>query len=95
MITIGSSSQEYQIVCDADFGGSGKKDLASTVFSAFDDCLGLCGSMNSFQSRSDVGATYNIEGTGDQSPGTCWCWATGGNDKSAQSNDGNVVAIPQ
>ncbi|KAJ5689669.1 hypothetical protein N7462_004061 [Penicillium macrosclerotiorum] len=84
-------TRKFRILCDSDFGGSGKKDLASTVMSTFYDCLGLCNSMNTFQDRSDVGCTYNREGTGGQTAGTCWC--LGGN-KTVISNEGNDIAVP-
>ncbi|OKL57992.1 hypothetical protein UA08_06499 [Talaromyces atroroseus] len=85
-------SFKYQIVCNSDFGGSGKETLSSTVLSSFSDCLSMCNTMNYFQDRADVGCTYNVEGTGEQTPGTCWC--LGGN-KTIVSNTGNVIAVPQ
>ena len=84
-------TRKFRILCDFDFTGIGKENLASTVVSSFYDCLGLCNSMNTFQNRSDVGCTYNREGTGGQSPGTCWCL---GGEKTTTSNEGNDVAVP-
>ncbi|KAB8264201.1 hypothetical protein BDV32DRAFT_135551 [Aspergillus pseudonomiae] len=69
----GSGSSSYYIFCDADISSSSKKDLSSSVQSSFADCLALCNSMNNYQGRTDVGCTYNFEGTGSQDKGTCWC----------------------
>ncbi|KAE8313114.1 hypothetical protein BDV41DRAFT_564630 [Aspergillus transmontanensis] len=69
----GSGNSSYYIFCDADISSSSKKDLSSSVQSSFADCLALCNSMNNFQDRTDVGCTYNFEGTGNQDKGTCWC----------------------
>ncbi|KAE8422773.1 hypothetical protein BDV36DRAFT_309790 [Aspergillus pseudocaelatus] len=69
----GSGSSSYYIFCDADISSNSKKDLSSSVQSSFADCLALCNSMNNFQDRTDVGCTYNFEGTGSQDKGTCWC----------------------
>ncbi|OJJ42416.1 hypothetical protein ASPZODRAFT_20533 [Penicilliopsis zonata CBS 506.65] len=82
----------YRILCNHDFSGSGKETLASVVLSSFDDCLSLCNTMNYFQSRTDVGCTYNVEGTGGQTPGTCWC--LGGSNKTIVINEGNDIAAP-
>ncbi|KAL4967239.1 uncharacterized protein BDV14DRAFT_170258 [Aspergillus stella-maris] len=87
-----TGSIRYRIHCDADFGGDGKLTLASTVLTSFDDCLALCNTMNWFQDRSDVGCTFNVAGTGQQTPGTCWC--LGGTDVEVTSNVGNDMAIP-
>ncbi|KAL4779691.1 hypothetical protein BJX76DRAFT_339972 [Aspergillus varians] len=88
--TLGSIS--YRIHCDSDWGGSGKKTLASLVLSSFDECLGLCNTMNYFQDRKDVGCTFNAAGTGTQTPGTCWC--LGGEGIRVTSNVGNEAAMP-
>lgn len=61
------------------------------VLGSFDACLGLCNAMNYFQEREDVGCTYNVEGTGEQTPGTCWCL---GGSLKVVTNVGNEVAIP-
>lgn len=87
--TLGTVS--YRILCDSDFGGA-KEDLSSAVMPSFDDCLNLCNSMNYFQKRTDVGCTYNVAGTGTQTPGTCWC--LGGGPKTVVTNVGNQVAVP-
>ncbi|KAL4953879.1 hypothetical protein BDW69DRAFT_164373 [Aspergillus filifer] len=87
-----TGSIRYRIHCDADFGGDGKLTLASTVLTSFDDCLSLCNTMNYFQDRTDVGCTFNVAGTGQQTPGTCWC--LGGTDVEVTSNVGNDMAIP-
>lgn len=84
-------TRKFRVLCDSDFTGTGKETLASTIMSSFYDCLGLCNSMNTFQDRSDVGCTYNREGTGGQSPGTCWCL---GGKKTTTSNDGNDATVP-
>jgi hypothetical protein len=84
-------SVRYRVRCDADWGGN-KTDLASLVTATFDDCIRLCNSMNYFQKRTDVGCTWNVAGTGQQTPGTCWC--LGGEDKIVVSNPGNVVGMP-
>ncbi|KAB8200193.1 hypothetical protein BDV34DRAFT_205341 [Aspergillus parasiticus] len=86
-----SESSSYYIFCDADISSSSKKDLSSSVQSSFADCLALCNSMNNFQDRTDVGCTYNFEGTGSQDKGTCWC-LSGGN-KSIITNVGNMAAV--
>ncbi|KAL4936398.1 hypothetical protein BDV06DRAFT_205132 [Aspergillus oleicola] len=88
-----TGSIRYRIHCDSDFGGDGKLTLASTVLTSFDDCLSLCNTMNWFQDRTDVGCTFNVAGTGDQTPGTCWCLG-GGDDVKVTSNVGNDMAIP-
>jgi hypothetical protein len=80
------------VACDSDFSGSGKQTLASFVTATWDECLELCNTMNYFQDRADIGCTWNVAGTGQQTPGTCWC--LGGADKTVVSNEGNVVAIP-
>jgi hypothetical protein len=82
----------YQIHCDSDIGGSGKITLSSIVVDTFDECLALCNTMNYFQDRTDVGATYNVAGTGTQTPGTCWC--LGGEGLEVTENVGNDVAFP-
>ncbi|KAL4790976.1 hypothetical protein BDV19DRAFT_393588 [Aspergillus venezuelensis] len=87
-----TGSIRYRIHCDADFGGDGKLTLSSTVLTSFDDCLSLCNTMNWFQDRTDVGCTFNVAGTGQQTPGTCWC--LGGTDVEVTSNVGNDMAIP-
>ncbi|KAB8277171.1 hypothetical protein BDV30DRAFT_205276 [Aspergillus minisclerotigenes] len=87
----GSGNSSYYIFCDADISSSSKKDLSSSVQSSFADCLALCNSMNNFQDRTDVGCTYNFEGTGSQDKGTCWC-LSGGN-KSIITNVGNMAAV--
>ncbi|PIG79024.1 hypothetical protein AARAC_003588 [Aspergillus arachidicola] len=87
----GSGKSSYYIFCDADISSSSKKDLSSSVQSSFADCLALCNSMNNFQDRTDVGCTYNFEGTGSQDKGTCWC-LSGGN-KSIITNVGNMAAV--
>jgi hypothetical protein len=89
--TYSEGNRKFRILCDSDFTGKGKETLASTIMSSFYDCLGLCNSMNNLQSRSDVGCTYNREGTGSQSPGTCWCL---GGEKTTTSNEGNDAAVP-
>ncbi|KAL2127830.1 hypothetical protein VTI74DRAFT_10110 [Chaetomium olivicolor] len=83
----------YRVACDSDFSGSGKQTLASLVVATWDDCLALCNTMNYFQNRADVGCTWNVQGTGTQTPGTCWC--LGGADKTVVANRGNVAAVPQ
>ncbi|OJJ02592.1 hypothetical protein ASPVEDRAFT_151215 [Aspergillus versicolor CBS 583.65] len=83
--------KRYRIFCDSDFAATGKKDLASIVLGSFDECLGLCNTMNYFQEREDVGCTYNVDGTGDQTPGTCWCL---GGSLDVVTNVGNEVAMP-
>ncbi|KAE8381585.1 hypothetical protein BDV26DRAFT_255132 [Aspergillus bertholletiae] len=90
-VTNVSQGSSYYIFCDADISSSSKKDLASSVQSSFADCLALCSSMNYFQGRTDVGCTYNFEGTGTQDKGTCWC--LGGADKSFITNEGNMAAV--
>ncbi|KAB5522885.1 hypothetical protein GE09DRAFT_494729 [Coniochaeta sp. 2T2.1] len=82
---------KYRILCDRDFDGA-KEDLASVVMSSFDACMNLCNSMNYFQKRTDVGCTYNVAGTGTQTPGTCWC--LGGDTKIVVTNVGNQIAVP-
>lgn len=47
--------------------------------------------MNYFQELSDVGATFNVEGTGGQTPGTCWCL---GGTSVRSDNVGNDAAFP-
>ncbi|KAL4811717.1 hypothetical protein BDW67DRAFT_171425 [Aspergillus spinulosporus] len=91
LITESLGSKQYRIYCDSDFDGVGKKTLASVVLSSFEDCLGLCNTMNYFQDRSDVGATFNVAGTGDQTPGTCWCL---GGTSVRTDNVGNDAAFP-
>ncbi|KAL4744618.1 hypothetical protein BDW72DRAFT_188110 [Aspergillus terricola var. indicus] len=91
LITQPLGSKKYRIYCDSDFGGDGKKTLASVVLSSFEDCLGLCNTMNYFQELSDVGATFNVEGTGGQTPGTCWCL---GGTSVRSDNVGNDAAFP-
>ena len=81
------------MACDSDFSGDGKQTLASFFAATWDDCLALCNTMNYFQGRADVGCTWNVAGTGGQTPGTCWC--LGGADKTVVVNKGNVVAVPQ
>ncbi|KAK3309440.1 uncharacterized protein B0T15DRAFT_515495 [Chaetomium strumarium] len=83
----------YLVACDSDFGDSGKQTLASFVTATWDDCLDLCNTMNYFQDRADIGCTWNVLGTGTQTPGTCWC--LGGADKTVVANRGNVAAVPQ
>lgn len=61
------------------------------MLGSFDECLGLCNTMNYFQEREDVGCTYNVDGTGDQTPGTCWCL---GGSLDVVTNVGNEVAMP-
>ncbi|RAO70390.1 uncharacterized protein BHQ10_006402 [Talaromyces amestolkiae] len=85
-------SLKYRIICDSDFSGSGKITLSSIVLATFDQCLSFCNTMNYFQSRTDVGCTYNVQGTGSQTPGTCWC--LGGENKTIVSDVGNVIAVP-
>lgn len=82
----------YRVACDSDFSGSGKQTLGSFVAATWDDCLALCNNMNYFQGRADIGCTWNVAGTGQQTPGTCWC--LGGADKTVVSNKGNVAAVP-
>lgn len=62
------------------------------MLETLDQCLSICNTMNYFQSRSDVGCTYNFQGTGSQAPGTCWC--LGGKNKTIVSDVGNVIAVP-
>ncbi|KAL3444670.1 hypothetical protein BJX65DRAFT_310669 [Aspergillus insuetus] len=88
--TLGSI--RYRIHCDSDIGGSNKITLSSIVVDSFDECLALCNTMNYFQDRTDVGATYNVAGTGTQTPGTCWC--LGGEGLEVTENVGNDVAFP-
>ncbi|KAK2756956.1 hypothetical protein FQN54_004924 [Arachnomyces sp. PD_36] len=92
LLTRGLGSTTYRILCDSDFTGPDKQTLASTVLPTFNDCLDLCSTMNYFQERGDVGCTYNVAGTGDQTPGTCWC--LGGEGKRIFENVGNEVAVP-
>ncbi|KAH6651340.1 hypothetical protein F5144DRAFT_544268 [Chaetomium tenue] len=82
----------YRVACDSDFTGSGKETLASFFAETWDNCLKLCNTMNYFQERTDVGCTWNVAGTGQQTPGTCWC--LGGADKELVANVGNVAAVP-
>ncbi|KAL4733208.1 hypothetical protein BDV11DRAFT_214116 [Aspergillus similis] len=91
LITQSLGSKKYRIYCDSDFDGAGKKTLASVVLSSFEDCLALCNTMNYFQERSDVGATFNAAGTGGQTPGTCWCL---GGTSARTENVGNDAAFP-
>ncbi|OIW34289.1 hypothetical protein CONLIGDRAFT_650844 [Coniochaeta ligniaria NRRL 30616] len=81
----------YRILCDRDFDGA-KEDLASVVMPSLDACMNLCNTMNYFQKRTDVGCTYNVAGTGTQTPGTCWC--LGGETKIIVTNVGNQIAVP-
>ncbi|KAL4808180.1 hypothetical protein BDV18DRAFT_158291 [Aspergillus unguis] len=83
---------KYRINCDSDFSGNAKKTLGSVVLGSFDECVSLCNSMNWFQDREDVGATFNVAGTGGQSKGTCWC--LGGEGKIVSENVGNDAAVP-
>ncbi|EEP75382.1 predicted protein [Uncinocarpus reesii 1704] len=83
--------KSYRILCDSDFGG-GKQTLASAYMPTFEDCLDLCNTMNYFQNRADIGCTYNVVGSGQQRPGTCWC--LGGRDKRVERNVGNEIAAP-
>ncbi|KAL2817659.1 hypothetical protein BJX63DRAFT_103183 [Aspergillus granulosus] len=82
----------YRIYCDSDISGSNKITLSSIVVSSFDECLAFCNTMNYFQDRTDVAATYNVAGTGTQTPGTCWC--LGGEGIGVTENVGNDVAFP-
>ncbi|KAL2832782.1 hypothetical protein BJY01DRAFT_253712 [Aspergillus pseudoustus] len=66
-------SIRYRIHCDSDVSGGNKITLSSIVVDSFDACVALCNTMNYFQERTDVAATYNVAGTGTQTPGTCWC----------------------
>ncbi|KAK3940941.1 hypothetical protein QBC46DRAFT_432964 [Diplogelasinospora grovesii] len=91
VVTPTLGSVNYRILCDRDFDGA-KEDLASVVMPSFDDCMNLCNSMNYFQKRTDVGCTYNVAGTGTQTPGTCWC--LGGETKIVVTNVGNQIAVP-
>jgi len=92
IVTPSLGKVRYRIACDSDYGDtSGKQTLSSTVAATWDECLGLCNTMNYFQSRADVGCTWNVAGTGTQTPGTCWCL---GGTKVVVSNPGNVVAVP-
>ncbi|KAK4096381.1 hypothetical protein N658DRAFT_501645 [Parathielavia hyrcaniae] len=75
IVTPAVGSVRYRVACDSDFGGSGKQDLASYVTATFGECVDLCNSLNYFQDRADVGCTWNVAGTGTQTPGTCWCSA--------------------
>lgn len=81
----------YRIACDSDFNG--QDTLSSFVAATWDACLTLCNTMNYFQARTDVAATWNVAGTGQQTPGTCWC--LGGKGKTVVRNVGNVVAVPE
>lgn len=85
-------SMQYRVLCDSDFDGSGKETLSSVVLSSFVDCVAVCNTMNYFQDRTDIGATFNVAGTGTQTPGTCWC--LGGADKVVVKNVGNDAAVP-
>jgi hypothetical protein len=78
--------------CDSDWGGA-KSDLASSVTDTFADCIQLCNSINYFQKRTDVGCVWNVAGTGQQTPGTCWC--LGGEGKTVVENVGNVAGVPE
>jgi hypothetical protein len=81
-------------LCDSDYGpGGGKETLGSFEGITWESCVDLCNSMNYFQDRSDVGFTWNAAGTGDQTPGSCWC--SGGPNKVVVENKGNVVGVPQ
>lgn len=91
VVTPTLGSVNYRILCDRDFDGA-KEDLASVVMPSFDDCMNLCNSMNYFQKRTDIGCTYNVAGTGTQTPGTCWC--LGGDAKIVVTNVGNQIAVP-
>ncbi|KAJ0425068.1 hypothetical protein BJY00DRAFT_308406 [Aspergillus carlsbadensis] len=88
--TLGTT--RYRIHCDSDISGSDKITLSSIVVDTFDACLALCNTMNYFQDRTDVGATFNVAGTGTQTPGTCWC--LGGDALVVTENVGNDVAFP-
>ncbi|KAL2821403.1 hypothetical protein BDW59DRAFT_164138 [Aspergillus cavernicola] len=91
IITQSLGAARYRIHCDSDIGGQNKETLASIVLPSFDACLALCNTMNYFQDRTDVGCTYNVAGTGSQTPGTCWC--LGGEGTSVVENVGNDVAV--
>ncbi|KAL2869785.1 uncharacterized protein BJX67DRAFT_378838 [Aspergillus lucknowensis] len=92
LLTPSLGAIRYRVHCDSDLSGSGKETLASIVLGSFDECLALCNTMNYFQDRTDVGCTYNVAGTGTQTPGTCWC--LGGEGVSVVENVGNDVAVP-
>ncbi|KAL4867888.1 hypothetical protein BDV12DRAFT_170491 [Aspergillus spectabilis] len=92
LVTQYPGSIRYRIYCDSDFDDSGKETLASIVLGSFDECLALCNTMNYFQDRTDVGCTYNVAGTGTQTPGTCWC--LGGEGLTVVENVGNDAAMP-
>ncbi len=66
--------------------------MSSNFAARWDACLTLCDTMNYFQKRTDVGATWNVAGTGQQTPGTCWCF---GGPMVVVKNVGNVVGIPE
>ena len=78
-------------MCDSDFNN--KDTLSSFVAATWNECLTLCNTMNYFQSRTDVAVTWNVAGTGQQTPGTCWC--LGGKEKTVVKNVGNIVAVPE
>ncbi|KAI9370286.1 hypothetical protein BJX61DRAFT_544767 [Aspergillus egyptiacus] len=92
IVTQSLGPTRYRIHCDSDIGGRNKITLASIVLPSFDECLALCNTMNYFQERTDVGCTYNVAGTGTQTPGTCWC--LGGEGIGVVENVGNEVAMP-
>lgn len=68
-----ASGFDFIIYCDHNVASGHKVDLSSGYQPTFDDCINLCAGEDYFQNRADVSAVYNFAGTGQQTPGTCWC----------------------
>ena len=91
-MTASLGTLRYRVACESDFGGDARQTLSSFIAATWDECLALCDAMNYFQHRADIGCTWNVLGTGAQTPGTCWCF--GGTGKTVVANPGNVAAVP-